>query len=92
MRFAKKTGVNIVQLRPQGYGRKQRVIDAAAKYGILERPFTPMNWATKVDMKTGRPVETALARYDTTPVLLSPGPGGAQGWNGQGGRAHARSG
>jgi quinohemoprotein ethanol dehydrogenase len=40
-----------------------------------------MNWATKVDMKTGRPVETALARYDTTPVLLSPGPGGAHNYN-----------
>ena len=57
------------------------VLDRATGKLISAKPFVPMNWATKVDMKTGRPVETALARYDTTPVLLSPGPGGAHNYN-----------
>ena len=33
LRFAKKTGVNVMQLCPQGYGREQRVIHAAAEPG-----------------------------------------------------------
>ena len=57
------------------------VLDRATGKLISAHPFVPMNWATKVDMKTGRPVETPLARYGTTPVLLSPGPGGAHNYN-----------
>ena len=57
------------------------VLDRASGKLISAHAYVPMNWATKVDMKTGRPVETALARYDTTPVLLSPGPGGAHNYN-----------
>ena len=74
-------------------GRLRHVLMQAPKNGffyVLDRTngklisahaFVPMNWATRVDMKTGRPVETPLARYDTTPVLLSPGPGGAHNYN-----------
>ena len=57
------------------------VLDRATGKLISAKPFVPMNWATRVDMKTGRPVETPLARYGTTPVLLSPGPGGAHNYN-----------
>ena len=57
------------------------VLDRATGKLISAEPFVPMNWATKVDMKTGRPVETPLARYGTTPVLLSPGPGGGHNYN-----------
>ena len=57
------------------------VLDRRTGKLLSARPFMHMNWATKVDMKTGRPVETALARYDTTPVLMAPGPGGAHNYN-----------
>ena len=57
------------------------VLDRATGKLISARPFMKMNWASKVDLKTGRPVETALARYGTTPVLLTPGPGGAHNYN-----------
>jgi quinohemoprotein ethanol dehydrogenase len=57
------------------------VLDRATGKLISANAFVPMNWATKVDMKTGRPVETAVARYGTTPVLLSPGPGGGHNYN-----------
>jgi quinohemoprotein ethanol dehydrogenase len=74
-------------------GRVRHVIMQAPKNGffyvidrtngrlISAKPFVPINWATKVDMKTGRPVETALARYGEEPVLLSPGAGGAHNYN-----------
>ncbi len=74
-------------------GRVRRVLMQAPKNGffyVLDRAtgklisahaFVPMNWATHVDMKTGRPVETKLARYGVEPVLLSPGPGGAHNYN-----------
>ena len=41
-----------------------------------------MNWATGVDMKTGRPIETPEARYGETgrPFIAQPGPGGAHSW------------
>jgi quinohemoprotein ethanol dehydrogenase len=57
------------------------VLDRATGKLISAEPVAHLNWATKVDMKTGRPVETPLARYGTTPVLLSPGPGGAHNYN-----------
>ncbi|MGZ3272995.1 MAG: PQQ-dependent dehydrogenase, methanol/ethanol family [Caulobacteraceae bacterium] len=57
------------------------VLDRATGKLISAEPFVPINWATKVDMKTGRPVETPLARYGTTPVLMSPGPGGGHNYN-----------
>ena len=74
-------------------GRVRQVLMQAPKNGffyVLDRKtgklisakaFTPMNWAKSVDKKTGRPIETELARYGTTPVLLSPGPGGAHNYN-----------
>jgi quinohemoprotein ethanol dehydrogenase len=32
-------------------------------------------------MRTGRPIENPAARYGTTPVMVSPGAGGAHNWN-----------
>lgn len=57
------------------------VIDRTNGRLISAKPFTYINWASGVDMKTGRPVETALARYpgnDPAPVV--PGPLGAHSW------------
>ncbi len=57
------------------------VIDRSNGTLISAKPFTYINWATGVDMKTGRPLESALARYtgnDPAPVV--PGPLGAHSW------------
>jgi outer membrane protein assembly factor BamB len=39
-----------------------------------------VTWATHVDLKTGRPVETAEARYGKKAVRLAPSPLGAHHW------------
>jgi quinohemoprotein ethanol dehydrogenase len=57
------------------------VIDRATGALISAQPYTFVNWASGVDLKTGRPVETSLARYpgnDPAPVV--PGPLGAHSW------------
>lgn len=57
------------------------VIDRANGTLISAKPFTYINWATGVDMKTGRPTETALARYPgSDPAPVVPGPLGAHSW------------
>jgi len=76
-------------------GRERQVIMQAPKNGffyVLDRKtgelisaqnIMPINWATHIDMETGRPVETADARYDETLAAkkISPGPAGAHGWH-----------
>jgi alcohol dehydrogenase (cytochrome c)/quinohemoprotein ethanol dehydrogenase len=43
----------------------------------------PVNWATHIDMETGRPVEVQGARYDDTgsAMKITPGPAGAHSWH-----------
>src|SRR5208282_1022706 len=57
------------------------VIDRKSGALISAKPFTFINWATGIDMKTGRPIESAAARYpqaDSPPIV--PGPLGAHSW------------
>jgi quinohemoprotein ethanol dehydrogenase len=75
-------------------GRNRKVIMQAPKNGffyVIDREsgelisaekFMPVNWATYVDLESGRPVETANARYDETLAAkkMVPGPGGAHNW------------
>lgn len=73
-------------------GAQRRVVMQAPKNGffyVLDRltgellsaePYAHVTWASGVDMKTGRPVETAHARYDRAVTNISPGPGGAHNW------------
>ena len=58
------------------------VLDRVTGELISAENIVPVNWATHIDMKTGRPVETADARYDETLAakVISPGPGGAHNW------------
>jgi quinohemoprotein ethanol dehydrogenase len=57
------------------------VIDRTNGTLISAKPFTFINWATGVDMRTGRPLETALARYPgSNPAPVVPGPLGAHSW------------
>ena len=57
------------------------VLDRATGELISAEKIAPINWATHVDMATGRPVENPAARYGMTPVMVSPGAGGAHNWN-----------
>ena len=73
-------------------GRERRVLMQAPKNGffyVLDRatgefisaaPFAAVTWATHIDPKTGRPVETATARYGKNAARLSPSPIGAHHW------------
>lgn len=57
------------------------VIDRESGGLISAQPYTFINWATGIDMKTGHPIESATARYsrvDSPPVV--PGPLGAHSW------------
>ncbi|HUJ40061.1 MAG TPA: PQQ-dependent dehydrogenase, methanol/ethanol family [Candidatus Acidoferrales bacterium] len=57
------------------------VIDRTNGELLSAKPFTFINWAKEVDIKTGRPVETAFARYKSAnPPPLVPGPLGAHSW------------
>ncbi len=76
-------------------GEERKVIMQAPKNGffyILDRetgellsaePFAPVNWATKVDLDTGRPEINPDAFYHKTgkPWLAMPGPLGAHSWH-----------
>ena len=76
-----------------GVGRPRKVLLQAAKNGIFyvldrasgdlisAKPYTYINWATGVNMKNGRPLETAVARYQgNNPPPIVPGPLGAHSW------------
>lgn len=58
------------------------VIDRATGELISAENIVPTNWATHVDLETGRPVETEDARYDETLAakIISPGALGAHNW------------
>jgi len=58
------------------------VIDRASGELLSAKPFATMNWASGVDLKTGRPIENPEARYGETgkPWISIPGPGGAHSW------------
>jgi quinohemoprotein ethanol dehydrogenase len=74
-------------------GKQRKVLMQAPKNGIfyvLDRvtgellsaePYSRINWATGVDMRTGRPIETPLAHYGTKQVMIRPGAGGAHNWH-----------
>ena len=72
-------------------GKRRQVLMQANKNGffyVLDRQtgklisaktFVPINWASGVDLKTGRPIENPGIRYSETgkPVQMMPGPLGA---------------
>jgi quinohemoprotein ethanol dehydrogenase len=74
-------------------GGKRKVLMHAPKNGffyVLDRksgevlsaePYVTVTWAKSVDLKTGRPAETAGVRYGITPSVVAPGAGGAHNWH-----------
>lgn len=59
------------------------VIDRETGKLISANNFVPVNWASKIDLATGRPVENPDARIDKTGkmFLVTPGPLGAHNWH-----------
>ena len=57
------------------------VVDRATGELLSAEPFVKMTWATHVDMQTGRPVETANARYATEPFLSFPAAPSGHNWH-----------
>jgi PQQ-dependent dehydrogenase (methanol/ethanol family) len=73
-------------------GKQRHVLMHAPKNGffyVLDRrtgellsadPWVTVNWASGVDLKTGRPRVNPEARYGTDSVSITPGPGGGHVW------------
>ncbi len=58
------------------------VLDRATGELISAQPYVPVNWASRIDIETGRPVEIAGARYTVTDGWLAePGPLGGHNWH-----------
>jgi quinohemoprotein ethanol dehydrogenase len=59
------------------------VLDAATGRLLSAEKFAAVNWASGVDLATGRPIENPAARYGVTgqPVALQPSSGGAHNWH-----------
>lgn len=77
-------------------GKKRRVVMEAPKNGFLyvldartgrlvnePKPLVPINWASRIDMRTGRPIELPQAKYWLAvdhQAIVSPSPAGAHNW------------
>ena len=73
-------------------GVPRKVLFQAPKNGffyVLDRedgellraaPYATLNWATHVDMATGRPVENPAMRYEDAPAWILPGNSGGHSW------------
>ena len=58
------------------------VWDASTGKLISAQKFAPANWATKIDLATGRPVENPAVRYtETKAAIVQPAPLGAHNWH-----------
>ncbi len=57
------------------------MLDAATGELLRAAPFTDVNWAKGVDLKTGRPNVVKEARYHDKPWNLQPGVQGGHGWH-----------
>src|SRR6202035_5459683 len=59
------------------------VLDRSTGKLISAKAFVPINWASGIDEKTGRPIEHSNIRYSDTgkPIQMMPGPDGAHSWH-----------
>ena len=58
------------------------VLDRATGELISAKNFVPVTWASGIDLKTGRPMESPIARWDLTEekVVLTPSANGGHNW------------
>ncbi|MBM0108914.1 PQQ-dependent dehydrogenase, methanol/ethanol family [Steroidobacter sp. S1-65] len=73
-------------------GQQRKVLMLASKNGffyVIDRltgklisaeKFSKANWAQRIDLKSGRPIETRAARYGSEPVPIWPSVVGAHSW------------
>lgn len=57
------------------------VIDRQTGKLISAEQFAPVNWAERIDLKTGRPIENPGARYLTKPFISTVSGVGAHSWH-----------
>ena len=57
------------------------VIDRKDGKLISAEPYVYQNWAERIDLETGRPIETANARYLDGPQMVLPGGIGGHAWH-----------
>lgn len=58
------------------------VLDRTTGKVISAEPFTGVNWASHVDLNTGRPVENpGMRAVGNEPIYIEPGPSGGHNWN-----------
>lgn len=57
------------------------VLDRETGELLSAKPYTEVNWASHIDMNTGRPVETANSDYSRGPKDIKPGPFGGHNWH-----------
>ena len=56
------------------------VIDRQTGKLLSANNYVPMNWASGIDMETGRPILTGEGDYSNEPKLITPGPLGGHNW------------
>lgn len=56
------------------------IIDRANGKLLSAEKFAPANWAAKIDLATGRPVEAPGARYESEPFFATVAGAGAHSW------------
>lgn len=56
------------------------VLDRATGEVLSAEKYATVNWATHVDLETGRPVPTAQSNFSQAPKLIYPGQAGAHNW------------
>lgn len=57
------------------------VIDRETGELLSAEKFGKVTWAERIDLATGRPVETDNARYKDEPIVMWPSPFGAHNWH-----------
>jgi quinohemoprotein ethanol dehydrogenase len=57
------------------------VLDRATGELLAAEKYVQVNWAEKVDLATGRPIETGVGTYDDGPKMVFPGPSGGHNWH-----------
>ncbi|AKH42190.1 PQQ-dependent dehydrogenase (methanol/ethanol family) [Altererythrobacter atlanticus] len=57
------------------------VIDRSNGKLISAEPYAPQNWAERIDLATGRPVEKPGIRYEDEPFVIYPSGIGAHAWH-----------
>jgi quinohemoprotein ethanol dehydrogenase len=57
------------------------VLDRGTGKLISAQNYVPQSWASRIDLKTGRPVVNPASFPTETPSLVSPGAGGGHLWN-----------